>query len=413
MRKTLVASLALLCACSSSSSNHNQNPNCPPGTATTLNASCDPGFTQNAPNRPGSIEVTFSGETLGQDGLTFPQGPPPAGATPFFADGWTVTFDEILIVLGHFRLAPGATQSPDQRVLSTPVATMAGPYVVDMHKPAGFTGKDGTEPAGGIFKWDTDDAGNSFDTNTRYSFSYDVMKAVYPATQVNLDSSQFADYSLMVQRGWSKLYRGTARYAGNTAYDDPSNPNNAAAKAAFAALPQTVHFMFGWDDHGSLVNCDNPDFGPGGQANRGVQPTNNGAVIGQVTLHVDHAFWDLVKKEGALLRFDPIAAWAPASTTAVNPFDIRALGSKPLAATFADGTPLPDRAPFQVTAVPTDQTNPHQVSLDLNGVPAPNLPGIANFMAFSAQSQMHLNADGLCYVVGQEASDPYYVPGIP
>jgi len=53
------------------------------------------------------------------------------------------------------------------------------------------------------------------------------------------------------------------------------------------------------------------------------------------------------------------------------------------------------------------------VSLDLNGVPAPNLPGIANFMAFSAQSQMHLNADGLCYVVGQEASDPYYVPGIP
>ena len=31
----------------------------------------------------------------------------------------------------------------------TPVATMPGPYVVDMHKPTGFIGKDGVERAGG------------------------------------------------------------------------------------------------------------------------------------------------------------------------------------------------------------------------------------------------------------------------
>jgi len=405
--------LALACACgSSSSSNPNQNSKCQPGSGNTLNASCDPGFTQNAPNKPGSIQVTFSGETLGVDGLPFPPGDP--NADPFFVDGWRISFDEILVVLGNFRLAPGATQSPDQSVVGTPVVTMPGPYVVDMHKPSGFTGKDGTEPAGGIFKWDADDSGKAFDNNTRYSFSYDVMKAVYPATQVNLDSSQFADYATMVQKGWSKLYRGTATYNGNNAYDDPGNPNNAAAKAAFAALPATVHFMFGWDDHGSLINCDNPDFGKG-QANRGIHPNSNVAVIAQVTLHVDHAFWDILKQEGAYLRFDPIAAWAPAGTTAANPFDIGTLGHKPLASTFANGTPLPDRGPFQSTgsAKPTDQTNPHQVSLDLNGVPAQNVPGLANFMAFSAQSQMHLNADGLCYVKGQSASDPYYSPGIP
>ncbi len=46
-------------------------------------------------------------------------------------------------------------------------------------------------------------------------------------------------------------------------------------------------------------------------------------------------------------------------------------------------------------------------------MPAQNVPGLANFMAFSAQSQMHLNADGLCYVKGQSASDPYYSPAIP
>jgi len=61
------------------------------------------------------------------------------------------------------------------------------------------------------------------------------MKAVYPATQVNLDSSQFADYSLMVQRGWSKLYRGTARYAGNTAYDDPQSEQRSGESSVRGA----------------------------------------------------------------------------------------------------------------------------------------------------------------------------------
>ena len=52
------------------------------------------------------------------------------------------------------------------------------------------------------------------------------------------------------------------------------------------------------------------------------------------------------------------------------------------------------------------------VTLDLNGVPAANIKGIANFMAFSAQAQNHLNANGLCYVNGQNASDPFYVPNV-
>ena len=75
---------------------------------------------------------------------------------------------------------------------------------------------------------------------------------------------------------------------------------------------------------------------------------------------------------------------------------------------------MPDRAPVQ--SVPggytTDQSNPAQVTLGLNGVPASTLRGIGDFMAFSAQSQMHLNADGLCYIVGQNAADPFYVPAV-
>jgi len=408
VKKTLVWCMALLCACSSSSSSHNQNPNCQPGTGTTLNASCGPGFSKTAPNRPGTIEVTFSGEQLGESGLPFTGNP----ADTNFVDGWSMTFDEILVVLGNFRLAPGATQSPDQRQVGNPVATMPGPYVVDMHKPSSFgIGADGQEPAGSIFKWDTDDGGNAFDNNTRYSFSYDVMQAKYPATQVNLTADQFADYALMVQNGWSKLYRGTATFTGSgTPYPDP------AVQVKFAALPTPVHFMFGWNDAGSHINCNNPDFGTG-QASRGVQPNSNGAVIAQVTMHVDHVFWDILKEHTDVkLRFDPIAAWAPANTTAANPFDLRTIATKPLLTTFSDKTPMPDRGPQQTTVglgYTCGGTRPcAQVTPNLNGVPAGNIPGLANFMAFSAQSQMHMGADGLCYDVGQNAADPFFVPGI-
>jgi len=407
VKKTLALFLLLACACgSSNSSPPNQNSKCQPGSGTTLNASCDPGFTQTSPNRPGTIEVTFSGEKLGETGLPFTGDP----ADTNFVDGWSMTFDELLVVLGNFRLAPGATQSPDQSQAGTPVATMPGPYVVDMHKPAGFVGADGIEPAGGIFKWDTDDSGRAFDTNTRYAFSYDIVQAVYPATQVNLTPDQFADYALMAQRGWSKLYRGTAIYVGTGTYP------NAAVQAKFAALPSPVHFVFGWNDAGSHINCINPEFGTT-LADRGVQPTTNGAKIAQATLHVDHVFWDILKEHvDVKLRFDPIAAWSPANTTAANPFDLRTLATKPIAATFSDGTPLPDRGPQETTkgfGYACGGTRPcAQVTMNLNGVPAGNIAGLANFMAFSAQSQMHLNADGLCYDVGQHSPDPFFIPGL-
>ena len=61
---TISVSLLLAACGSSSSGTYNQNPNCQPGTGTTLNATCNPGFTQTSPNKPGSIEVTFSGEKL-------------------------------------------------------------------------------------------------------------------------------------------------------------------------------------------------------------------------------------------------------------------------------------------------------------------------------------------------------------
>ena len=119
MKKTLVSCMVLLCACGSSTSgNHNQNPNCQPGTGTTLNASCDPGFTQTAPNRPGTIQVTFSGETFGVDGLPFPGN----AGDPVFVDGWEVVFDEVLVTLDNI-----IAQNPGQAELMIgPLAYVLG-----------------------------------------------------------------------------------------------------------------------------------------------------------------------------------------------------------------------------------------------------------------------------------------------
>ena len=414
--------LSCLSACGGGSgggggkSNSSTLANCQPGTSTALNKTCTADFTANSPDTPGSIEVTFSGETLGVSGLPFWNNPSYTQGNPYFVDGWSVSFDEVLVALGDIRVAPGATQTPAQNQVSAPVASMAGPFVVDMHSPQGFVGKDGVEPAGPIFRFLNQDNGQAFDVNTRYSFSYDVVKAVYPATQINFaNAQQFADYDLMVTNGWSKLYRGTATYVGGSI---PSSANySQTVLNDFNALPSTIYFLFGWNDATSALNCANPDFGSDQNEPqyRGVQPTSSGAVIAQITLHVDHAFWDILKQEGAPLRFDPIAAWAPSGTSAANPFDLRTLAAKPYApARFSDGNAIPDRSIYlpQPAGYTSDQADPTQVTLNVNGVPAAIVPGLADFMAFSAQSQMHLNANGLCYMVGQQAADPYYAPNL-
>ena len=276
IRLSLWSVLILAAACGGSS-NTNPNagfdPNCTPASGNTLNTSCNPGFTQQSPNKPGSIQVTFSGELLGEsNGLTFD--PSVSNLATQFVDGWSMQFDELLVVIGNFRLSPGATQYAAQNTLNPTVATKAGPYVVDMHNPPhSFTAAAG-EPAGALFKWDTQDNGQAFDTSVRYAFSYDTFQAKYPVANVNLTAAQQADYDLMVQNGWSKLYRGTATFVGNPSAG--TYPN----KAKFDAMPQTVKFFFGFNDATSYINCVNPDnagaTGGDDLAARGVQPSPTG-----------------------------------------------------------------------------------------------------------------------------------------
>ena len=430
IRSRMLFTLLAFAACGD---NHNNSPDGGGSGSSTADAglnalgSFDPGFTPTSPNKPLSIEVTISGETLGENGLPFQ---PVNQGDPQFVDGWSVSFEKYIVVIGNVRLSPGATQYTDQEQLNAIAATKPGPFVIDVHQLStdgfnGFVGADGEEPAGGIFKWDTQDDGTPFDSSTLYAFSYDTVPAQYPATQVNLTADDVAIYDTMVKNHWNKYIEARASFVATGQYPD------AATEAKFEALaggvyngsagvyttPPQVHFAFGWNDATSSINCINPfngDMDEANLANRGVQPNTNGATIAQVTIHTDHVFWDKLKQEGTPLRMDYIAAWA-GSDTNTTPLDLGTLADKPLATTFADGTPLPDRAPYLNNPTGTftsDQTNPAQVTLDLNGVPASDISGLSAFMAFSAQSQTHLNANGLCYIVGQNASDPFYHPVI-
>ena len=376
-------------------------------------SSFDAGFSAGT-SIPNSIGVTFSGETLGISGLPFQ---PVNQGDPYFVDGWDVTFSEYIVVIANVRLNPNPLEDLTWQDMGTPpVAIKPGPYVVDAHRVYGFVGKDGVEPASGLFLWTGQDDGRSFDTSVRYAFSYDEVKAQVPAFNVNLPDDELPDYDLMVQKGWDKLIRGTATYVGTGIYSSATDPDaGAIAQKLFKALPTTVNFAFGWNDSTSMLNCVNYDWtnSEDNLADRGVETNPNGATISQITLHTDHVFWDKLRQEGANLRFDPIAAYAPpdGGTFFINdsPQQIRT--------TFGDGTTkLPDRAPFQVNPSPNaspignDGTGDGtQVILNTNGTTG--LTDAMNaFMAFSAQSQSHLNAQGLCYIVGQNASDPFFSP---
>jgi hypothetical protein len=415
-----LAALGFVAAgCSGSSSGSNPNIDPPPANGKLVSPTID--FTMTSPNTPLSIEVTFSGETLGINGLPFA---PVNQGDPYFVDGWNLAIDEDIVVVGNIRLNSMPTLDQTWYDMGAVVATKSGPYVFDAHQATGFVGKDGVEPASPMFVWDKADDGSSFDSSMRYAFSYDTLVAAYPVWNLNLAPQGQQDYDVMVQKGWNKFLRGTATYVGTGTYNNAKDPNAAASQMKFAAFPTVVHFTMGWNDATSNINCVNADLGAEDDlANRGVVIFPDKAAVAQVTMHVDHVFWDKLKQEGAALRFDPIAAFAPADTS-TTPFDLNTFHSQHLLAVFADGTPLPDRAPFQpntsanATGVISDdaQPNPLQVTMNLNGVTAPDgsaFPDdLVQFMAFSAQSQMHLNAQGLCYIKGQNPADPFYTPKV-
>ncbi|HEY4105966.1 MAG TPA: hypothetical protein VGM44_18825, partial [Polyangiaceae bacterium] len=264
-----------------------------------------------APADPGSGNIWFaaSGEVLALTGYPFP---PASDGDPAFVDGWDVRFTHLLTTIDQITLS----ENPDlmlgsQQQTGPLVAEVDGPWAVDLsHEDASYlAGKGGAgEEAVPIAALNSQNknGGDAFATDgTRYAFGFDVVSATDQAQNVNLDSDALADYESMAQNGCTVLYVGTATFKGDPKFD-------GCVTDATKDWPQSVDFRLCFKSPTTYANCQNPDNDPaepiaGEEHERGIAFVKGSSVIGQVTLHTDHPFWDSVLHDSPA-HFDQFAA---------------------------------------------------------------------------------------------------------
>ncbi|HEX3345971.1 MAG TPA: hypothetical protein VHS09_15410, partial [Polyangiaceae bacterium] len=330
-------------------------------------------FAYPADPGPGAFYVTISGESNALTGYPFP--PDNFSSDTYMPDGWQFEIVEYIVVVDKVTLWSNPDLSTtDQSQHGAQVADLDGPFVIDLHKGGKIVGQGGYPELAtplGVIASQNDNGNAAFDTSggTRYGFGFSTVPATYAAYDVNLDESEAADFALMVQKGYSVFYRGTAVWKG----DDPGNPypcvqTNAGAgedaglvtegdaSAAtyvdggydFSQIDKlTFSFTLGFSTPTNYVNCQNMSGGgqplPGEDYARGVSASASQSSIAQVTVHMDHPFWESFQ-EDTPVHWDDIAAQyvgATASPVAVNTEDFVGVAFHPW--TDKTGTPVPWR----------------------------------------------------------------------
>jgi hypothetical protein len=380
----------------------------------------------------GGVYVTLSGESNALTGYAFP--PTDWGGGTFMVDGWQFAIERFLVVVDHVTLWSNPNLDPTNASKhGSAVAQLDGPFVVDLHKsgspPTYVTGLGGAPeeatPIGVITRQDKN-GGGALDPEETYAFGFSTVPAAYVAPagepgpfNVNLDTSATADFDLMVQNGYSALYVGTASWVGDRSpYGCTQTQTSSAGRDAgydFAQLPTRLSFRIGFATPTSYVNCQNAALAgrPVGNEDhpRGIQVSPSQSAIAQVTLHMDHPFWESFA-ENSPIHFDPIAAQyaglgldggAPTAT-------MEAMIGVPFTA-FTDrtGAPLPWRSCAGTYYQPptSGQMAYKTVSVPINPsgtCVAGNCPAIRDFydyLRYSQSSQGHLNSQGACYVERQ------------
>jgi hypothetical protein len=351
-----------------------------------------------------SLTVTISGDGAALTGFAFPS---TTANEPTFVDGWDVRFDRILVTVDNIVLTNTPDANPTDQAQTGPVVARAtGPWAVDMTKPgtptevhpvshpADFGSIPGRNPvAQPLYRFDALDGGRALEPSVRYGFGFDVVAANASAKRTNLDARAAADYEDMVRMGFAVLYVGTATFRGkecassDTSYD-------------FGALPSVVKFRLGFRIPTQLVNCQNSDLGgkafDGEESQRGVQ-VGSSSSSAQITLHVDHPFWNTVDHDAAELYFDQMAAAASADGTLVVE-DLERLDFT----AFKDrtGRTLPWRScvPEKPVKNGPRSFDAGSVAVDPAASPEQALRHYADYVAYQTSTEGHLNADGLCAV---------------
>jgi hypothetical protein len=395
---------------------------CPAAAAPTVAATAPlQPFTAPVDPGPGGILFAASGEVLALTGYAFP---PASADDPAFVDGWDVHFTSLLVTLDNITLSQNANVRPgDQSCTEPTVAKLSGPWAVDLSRsdPNNLPGKGGPgEEAVPIVALSKQNypAGNTaaFDTNgTAYAFGFDAVPATSSAMNVNLDAAALADYQNMASNGCVVLYVGTATFNG-TSCTCPTAANATAAcdattYANWPAVGQSVPFHLCFKSPTSYVNCQNPDNDPamalaGEEHERGIFFKSSQSIVGQVTIHTDHPFWDSVLHDSPA-HFDQFAAEvAGMGQGGVFPMVTLELTQGASFTAYKDN--LGNALNWRYCIAPPTDVHPQFVgtmAFDAQSVPQSagtnGCAGLADYYAYSTYNQStqgHLNSDGLCYV---------------
>jgi hypothetical protein len=201
----------------------------------------------------GTLRVRISGEEAALSGYPVGSGDDEIA----FSDGWTLEFEKVLVSLTDFRLRAADGDDADVE---------AGPVVADLHLGEPELWRFEDVPAR---RWD------------RVGYRY------APPTERarKANDVEDADITRMIDESYSIFIEATAKK------DDQIVP---------------LEFGFGFDV--TMTRCEN-----GLDMTDGIVVATNAVNEGQVTVHLDHLFFDTFAVDDARLRFDAMAAMAPTS----------------------------------------------------------------------------------------------------
>jgi hypothetical protein len=347
----------------------------------------------------GRVQVAISGEDIATEGIAFP-----TGSEVTFVDGWALELSHVLVTVGNITLSENPDLEPsDQSRTGGVVASAAGPWAVDLHVPGTITAAGGEGLATPLTAIES----AAFAEEDRYAFGYDVLPAAAEASIVNFagDDEAQAAYADMIAAGATVLYMGTATFRGtdcavsNEDYD-------------FAAFPKEVPFRLAFQTPTSFLNCQNQD-NQGApfddeEYQRGIAIPRNSEALGQITLHLEHAWFSATVHDPAL-RFDQLAARLVGKPegSIVTLDDL--VGVDPTAFTDGGGAPLPVRN-CDGSDLPRGEQlrfDNGSVSLDPGAKPSQALRDYRDFIQYVQSTQGHLNGgEGLCFVQRHYPSPP-------
>lgn len=271
----------------------------------------------------GALAVRITGEDAAKTGFPAEED----GESIAFVDGWSLQFSKFLVSFGAINV-----QGADGKV----GVNSTDRYVADLHAAdASLPEFEGLAAR----RWER--------------FSYEITPP--DATTKVLGTVEDSFVQTMIAGKYNYWVEGTA------------------TKGA-----ESVEFAWGIANATKNANCTN-----GLDNTEGIVIRSNATTEAEITIHVEHLFWDTLGSESASLRFDAMAAVAGADKK-VTTDEIASQALSDLK--DASGMPLKDGAGMPVVY------NPGSVQLPTSDLLA--------FLQASSASMAHLNGEGLCTISG-------------